>query len=932
MKIFPLIIILFFLQLTALPQQLKLNDEIPLNKNILKGKLDNGLTYYIMENKKPENRAVFRLVVNAGSILENDDQQGLAHLVEHMAFDGSKHFEKNDLINYIESIGMKFGADLNAQTSFDETIYKLEVPTDKPEMLEKGFLIVEDWAHNLTFDPTEIDKERGVVIEEWRLGRGADTRMFDKQALVLLKDSKYAQRLTIGKKDIIENAPHETLKSFYYDWYRPDLMALIIVGDFDKYKIESIIKKYLSEIPRKKNPRERKVFSVPDQDQLLFSIVTDPEATQNTISFYHKLNTGLQDKIKDYRNSLVEGLFNSMFNARLAELSRKADPPFLKANAAKGSFVRTKDVFMLRASVKDNGIETGLEAILDEAQRIKKYGFTASELDRAKRNMLSSIDRAYKERDKTESVDFAEEFIRNFLSAEPSPGIAYEYEIYKQFVPGITLKEVNKLSDSWIQEKNSVLLVNTPEKEGIKIPAENGLRNIFEKVKNSDLKPYDDKFANVPLIDKPPVPSAIVNEKKNDELKLTELNLANGVKVILKPTDFKNDEISFRAFGNGGTSLADSSTFIPASTASSLVQQSGVGKFDQTQIRKMLAGKVASVSPFVTEINEGLSGGSSVKDMETMFQLIYLNFTAPHIDSASFVLYKTKMKNYLEDRSGSPDAAFQDTVQVTLGDYNYRRMPWTLSTLDQMDIDNALNFYKDRFADASGFTFIFVGNFDITNIKPLIEKYLGGLPSLHREETMKDLKIYPPRGIISKKVIKGIEPKSSVLITFSGDYDFNSQNNYDLLAMIEVLKIKLRETLREDKSGVYGVSVKGSPMKYPEQKYEIDISFGCAPENAEDLVNTTFAELDSLKTHPVSDVYINKVRETQKREFEVNLKENKFWLSSLNYYYIYNVDLSLFMKYSQRVENFNSDAVQKAAQKYFDENNYIKVVLYPQKN
>jgi zinc protease len=931
-KKFSFLIILFFLQLTAIPQQLKLNDEIPLDKTILKGKLDNGLTYYIKENKKPEDRAVFRLVINAGSILENDDQQGLAHLVEHMAFNGSTHFEKNDLINYIESIGMKFGTDLNASTSFDETIYKLEVPTDNDAALNKGFLILEDWAHNLSFNPVDIDKERGVVIEEWRLGRGADARMFDKQLPVLLKDSKYANRLTIGKKDIIEKASYETLKSFYYDWYRTDLMALIVVGDFDKAKMESLIKKYFSEIPRKLNPRERVAFTVPDQDQILFSIVTDPEATDNSISFYHKLASEPQDKVEDYRRSLVENIYNRMLSARLSELTRKADPPFLKANSGKGNFVRNKDVFMLRASVKDNGIESGLEALLNEAQRVKKFGFTETELKRQKQTMLSSIERAYKERNKSESVGFAEEYVRNFLAGEPAPGISYEYEIYKQFIPGITIDEINKLSDNFIQEKNSVLLVNAPDKVGLKIPTEKDLKNIFDKVKNADLKPYEDKFANVPLIDKPPVPSAIVSEKKNDELKLTELKLANGVRVILKPTDFKDDEITFNAFCNGGTSLADNSIYIPAATATSLIQQSGVGKFNVTQLHKMLAGKVASVSPFVSEISEGLSGSSSVKDLETMFQLIYLNFTAPQIDSTSFVSYKTKMKNYLANRSASPEAAFQDTVQVTLGDYNYRRMPWNMGTLDKMDIDKSLNFYKERFADASGFTFIFVGSFDIEKMKPLIQSYLGGLPSLNRGESMNDLKIFPPRGIISKKVLKGMEPKSSVLLTFSGDYDWNSQNNYNFLSMLEVLKIKLREILREDKSGVYGVSVKGSPIKYPKQKYEINISFGCSPENAENLVQSTLAELDSLKKYTVSDIYINKIKETQKREFELNLKENKFWLSSLNSYYFYNNDLSLLMKYPQRVENFNKAAVQKAAQTYFDVNNYVKVILYPEKN
>ena len=931
MKKYPLIIILLFLQLCVFPQQLKLNDEIPLDKNILTGKLDNGLKYYIRVNKKPEDRAFLRLAVNAGSVLENDDQQGLAHLVEHMAFNGSTHFKKNDLINYLESIGMRFGADLNAYTSFDETVYKLEVPTDSAIMLEKGFQIMEDWAHNLSFEPAEIDKERGVVIEEWRLGRGANSRMFDKQVPVLLKDSKYAERITIGKKEIIEKGSYETLKSFYNTWYRPDLMAVIAVGDFDKNKIEELIKKHFSEIPVGKNEIERKSFPVPDQNQLLFSIATDPEATNTSISFYHKMDIEPQDKVKDYRRQLVEILFNRMFNTRLNELSRISNPPFLNAYSSEGSFIRTKDFYTLSAMVKDSGIVTGLEAVLTEAQRVKKYGFTQTELDREKITLLSGMVQAYNERDKTESGSFVDEYIRNFLTGEPSPGIAYEYELYKQFVPGITLKEINLLSDKWIQEKNSVVLVNAPEKKNLKIPSEDELKNIFIKVKNSNLQPYEDKFSNLPLLDKLPTPSKIVSEKKNDELKLTELELANGVKIILKPTDFKNDEINFFAFRPGGTSLADSVLFISASMSASLVQNSGVGKFDLIQLRKLLAGKVVNVAPFIGEISEGLNGSSSVKDLETMFQLIYLSFTSPRIDSTSFISFKTKIQSYLINRGASPEAAYQDTIQVTLGSYNYRRQPWTVNTLDGMDIDRSLNFYKARFADASGFTFVFVGNFDVEKIKPLIETYLGGLKSLNRGETWRDLKIFPPKGIVEKKVLKGVEPKSHVNITFSGDYKWDTQNNYDFHSMNEVLKIKLREILREDKSGTYGVSVNGAAMKYPEQMYNITISFGCAPEHVEDLVKTTFAELDSLKKFKVSDVYITKVKETQKREFEVNTKENKFWLNNIQAYYFYNMDLSLLMKYPERVEKFNSEAVQNAAKKYFDDTNYVNIILYPQK-
>ncbi|MDR3668759.1 MAG: insulinase family protein [Ignavibacteriaceae bacterium] len=932
MKRFYFIIIMLFVQISVFPQQLKLDDEIPLDKNIITGTLDNGLRYYIRENKKPEDRAFLRLVVNAGSILENDNQQGLAHFVEHIAFDGSKHFQKNDLINYLESIGMRFGADLNAYTSFDETVFKLEVPTDSAVMLEKGFLIMEDWAHNLSFDPAEIDKERGVVIEEWRLGRGADSRMFDKQTPVLLKDSKYAERLPIGKKEIIEYCSYQTLKSFYTTWYRPDLMAVIAVGDFDKNKIEELIKKHFAGIPKVKDEAVRKLFQVPNQDSLLFAIATDPEATNTVVSFYHKMDVEPQDKVKDYRHQLVESLFNRMFNSRLNELSRKANPPFLNAYSSEGNFVRTKDFYTLSAGVKDTGIVLGLETLLSEAQRIKKFGFTQSELDREKIDLMSGMVQAFNEKDKTESESFVDEYIRNFLNGEPSPGIAYEHEIYKQFVPGITLDEVNKLSDQWIQEKNSVVLVNAPQKKGLQIPSEKELRSIFNKVQNSQFKPYDDKFLNVPLIDSIPAPSKIIAEKKNDELNLTELDLANGIKVILKPTNFKNDEISFYAFRSGGTSLADSSLFVSASMSASLVQNSGLGKFDQVELKKLLAGKVVSVGPFIGEISEGLTGSSSVKDLETMFQLIYLSFTSPHIDSVSFISFKSKVQSYLKNRGLSPESAFQDTVQAIFGNYNYRRMPWTLNTISSMDIDSSLNFFKSRFKDASGFTFVFVGNFEVENIKSLVGVYLGGLPSQNKGESFRDLNISPPKGVIDKKVIKGVEPKSYVDITFSGDYDWNIQNNYDFHSMIEVLTIKLREILREDKGATYGVGINGSPLKYPGEKYNINISFGCAPENVADLVKTTFAELDSLKKFKVSDIYINKVKETQKREFEVNTKENKFWLNNLQSYYFYHIDISQLMKYPERVEKFNSEAVQKAAQKYFDNNNYIEVVLYPQKH
>jgi len=929
MRKYSVLFVFLFIQFYVWPQQINLNDIIPLNDSILTGKLDNGLVYFIRENKKPENRAFMRLAVNAGSVLENESQRGLAHLVEHMAFNGSKHFEKNELVNYLESIGMRFGADVNAYTSFDETVYMLEVPTDSVGPLNKGFQIMEDWAHNLSFDPVEIDKERGVVIEEWRLGRGARTRIFNKQIPILLKDSHYAERLPIGQKEIIQNAPYDTLKNFYNEWYRPDLMAVVVVGDFDKYKIEKLIKEYFGSIPPHSNEKPREIFSVPDQKKLSCSIVTDPEATGTLISFEHRLNIEPQDKVKDYRRQIVENLFNQMFTQRLTEISHKADPPFIYAYSYKGSFVRTKDFFTIGAAVKDDGIETGFQTLLTEAQRVKEFGFTESELSRTKQIMLSSMEEAYKERNKSESGRMADELVRHFLTQEPAPGISYEYELYKQYLPGITLNEINKLSDEWIQSGNSVISVSAPEKKDIKLPTENELINLFEKTQTAKVTSYNDNVSNLPLIDKSPVPSAVVEEKLKKELNVTEIKLANGVKIVLKPTDFKDDEIQFYGFAPGGISLSDSASFIPASTASSLIQQSGIGKFTLDQLEKILAGKIVNVNPFIGELTEGISGSSSVKDMETMFQLIYLYFTAPKIDSSSFVSFKSKVQTLLSNRNASPESAFSDTLEVTLGDYNYRRMPWTESILPKMDLNKSLSFYKDRFADASGFTFVFVGNFDAAKIKPLLETYLGGLPSLHRNDKWVDLKIFPPRGIINKQVYKGVEPKSTVNITFSGDYDFNIQNNYELNSMIDVLRIKLREILREDKSGTYGVGIHSSPMKYPDQKYMLTITFGCSPDRVDELVKTTFTELDSMKSFKVTDDYINKVKETQKREFEVNLKKNNFWLNNLHNYYFYGTDISMLMKYPERVAGLNSDKVQKAAQKYFDNKNYVEVVLYP---
>lgn len=906
--------------------------DMPLDKNVTLGKLKNGLTYYIRENKEPENRAELRLVVNAGSVLEDDDQRGLAHFVEHMAFNGTKNFAKHELIAYLEFVGMRFGADLNAYTSFDETVYQLRVPTDSLEVLNRAFQILEEWVHYVSFEDEEIDKERGVVIEEWRLDRGASARMFDKQFPILVKGSRYAERLPIGTKENLESFPHEKLKRFYRDWYRPDLMAVIAVGDFDSKRIEKLIIEHFERIPPAKNPRKREVATVPDHDKMLFAIATDPEATQSIVRVFYKHPPEEEATHKAYRESIVSGLFNRMLNDRFGEIVQQPGAPFIAANSSKSSLVRTKSAFTLTALVQDNGIEAGLEAILLEAERVAQYGFTQSELDRQKRELLRYIEKLYEERDKQDSEAFAEEFIRSFLTSEGVPGIAYEFELHKQFLPEITLEEVNRMTKVWITDKNRVMVVNAPEKDGLVVPTEQQLRAVFEAVKQKQIEAYADNVSDAPLLTELPEPSPVVSEKKWPEIDVTEWQLENGVRVLLKPTDFKEDEFLFTAYSPGGTSLASDSDYVAASTATSVVQGGGIGDFDAIQLQKQLAGKLVRVGPYINSSEEGLSGGGSPKDMETLFQLIYLQFTAPRKDSTAFLAFQSRIKAYLANRSSSPEAAFGDTIQVTLAQNHYRARPISSAYFDEMDLNKSFAFYRDRFADASDFTFVFVGNFTEEQIKPLIETYLGGLPSVERVEKWRDVGIRAPEGVIKKSVKKGTEPKSSTRIVFTGPFEWNQQSRYDLQSMIEVVRFRLREALREDLGGTYGVSVRAAPSHYPTSDYSISISFGSDPARVNELVFVVFEEIHRLQEDGPSESDVEKVQELQRRERETDLKQNHSWLSWLESYDQNGEDLLQINAYNNLVENLSAEAIQAAAKKYFDVQNYVQISLFPEPN
>ncbi|ROL62105.1 insulinase family protein [Bacteroidetes/Chlorobi group bacterium ChocPot_Mid] len=907
-----------------------LDERIPLDPKIKTGKLSNGLTYFIRENHKPENRAELQMVVRAGSVFEDDDQQGLAHFIEHMCFNGTKNFPKNDLIKFLESLGMRFGGDLNANTGFDRTYYMLTIPMDRKGVLDSGFQVLEDWLRFVTFDPVELEKERGVILEEWRLYRGANDRIMKKHLPNILYKSRFAERLPIGDTAVILHAPRERFLDFYKNWYRPDITAIIAVGDFDANEVEKIIKEKFGDIPALTNPKKHIEYEIPFHQEPIVSIATDKEWPYSLIQAYFKHEGEQVPTYKNYRQTIIDGLLSTMLSQRLEELTHKSEPPYVFANAIETSFMSNLKTFFLTGMVKETGFLSGTEAILTEAFRASQHGFTQTELDRAKKEQMRFIEKAYNERDKTESANYARELSGYFHEGEAAPGIEVELALYKKWVPEITLDEINQLIKKILKKENLVISVSAPEKEGVTVPTEKEILAVYDKVSKMNLEPYVDKVTANPLFDKKVSKGKVINSEKNEQLKATLLTMSNGVKIWLKPTDFKNDEILFQAYSPGGNSLAPDADILSANFSEDLVDQAGIADFDYVTLQKMLQGKILSVSPSIGGRTEGISGNSTPEDFETMLQLVHLYFTSPRKDEETFKSFMAKMKEQLKNAKVDPNSTFNDTINYVMNSYHPRTKPLTEERLNEVNYDKAFEFYKDRFADASDFTFIFVGNFNIDSIKPLLQKYIGSLPSTRRVEEAKDNGIRYPKGKIQKIVKKGMEQKSTIRFVFTGDFNWNDDEKLELTALMGVLNIKMREQIREEKGGTYGAYASGRPSKFPIPTYRIDIGFGTNPDRVNELISTLTDLLKDLQTNKVDDTYIQKVKEIQKRQFELNQKDNRYWLRQINDYLYNGDDFSSFLNYDKQVEKISADMVLKAANKFFNWGNLAQFILYPE--
>ncbi len=900
---------------------------LPMDPDVRTGVLDNGLTYYIRKNAKPEKRASLWLAVNAGSVLEDDDQKGLAHFVEHMAFNGTARFEKNTLIDFIEKAGMDFGADLNAFTSFDETVYMLTVPTDDAEAMKTGMDIIEDWSGALTFDPVEVDKERGVVTEEWRLGRGASQRAFDKQWPIYLKGSKYADRKPIGEKEILQNAPVEALTRFYKDWYRPDLMAVIVVGDVDPAAMEQDIRARFSDLTMPENPRPRENVPVPLLQERRAAVVTDPETSMPQVTLSIKGPYTPVRTEKDARADMVERLFHGMLRARLDEIRLKPDAPFAFAFSGTSDMGRAVDTFQLIGFVKPNMIKETVNTFATEVERVRRHGFLASELERQKAESLRDFARAVKEKDKAESRGFAFELAFHFLEGEAMPGRDAELALAEKFIPGITLDEVNALAERWTSRKDQVVMASLPARD--KAPSEDELLAALDAARSADVQPYTEAAMAESLMAQAPTAGAVEKEERVEAIDVTVWTLSNGARVIAKPTDFKNDEIRMQAFSPGGHSLAPKDLYRSAASAGGVVAEAGLGEFDRPTIQKMMAGKVASVRPWIGELEEGMWGNASPEDAEIMMQMIHLAFTAPRKDPTAFNAWKGTQATFVKNRDLNPQRVFFDKLNVFYNSDHPRRQPMTVDLLEQVKLDAAYDFYKDRFADAGDFTFVFVGNLDLPKLKELSATYLASLPTSGRKEKWKNVNVKHPKGKKQLKVTKGQDPKSFVMIRFHGPAKWSPEAEDDLEMLSEVLDIRLREVLREEMGGVYGAFSFGDISRRPKQEYEYTIGFGCGPENVDKLKQAVFDIIAAVKKEGVGDDYLEKVRQQRKRSLETDLKENRFWTRQLVKHYTYGTDPSEIVEdANKRVERVSSKTVQSAAKKYLGRN-YVDAVLMP---
>lgn len=920
------------LAITAMAQQ---NPAQPLDPNVRKGTLENGLTYYVRQNKLPENRADFYIAQKVGSMQEEDSQAGLAHFLEHMAFNGTTNFPEKTMLNYLQDNGIKFGANINAYTSFDETVYYMtNVPTTNQNLVDSVMLVLYDWSSGIALEEKEIDSERGVIREEWRTRGGAQQRLWETLLPIMYPDSKYAHRMPIGSIDVINNFKPEEIRAYYKKWYRPDLQGIVIVGDFDADEMEKRVVELFGKIPMPENAAVREYYPVPDNEEPIVAIATDPEATSTQIMMFYK-HDPIPDEIKLSQAALVlnyiKSAASSMIRERFQEIVQKPNAPFTSAYAYDGDYfvAKTKDAWTVVGGAAEDKIKDAVAAMVRETERMRRFGFTASEYERARTNILKSYEDNYNNRDKQRNQSYSQEYVSSFINSEAIPGIEYEYNMMNMIAPNIPVEAINQSVAALVSDNNMVIAITGPQKEGLTYPTTEEILAVINGVRAEEIEAYVEEVSDEPLIATLPQPGKIASTSQDEAFESTVWTLENGMKVVLKPTTFKDDQIIMTASSDGGYSHFAEQDPINSKMMGSVMTVGGVGNFSNTALTKALAGKTASARPSISLTTQGFNGSSSIKDFETMLQLVYLYFTAPRSDDDAFQSMMQRMETQLKNQEAEPMVAFSDAVSKMLYGDNPMTTRFKLEDVAKVDYKRIMEMYRQAFSNPGSFVFTFVGNIDEEAVKPVIEQYLASLPGKAETVKFKEVPMNFNKGkaenIFKRKMQN---PKASVFIASNGNVAYNQKNRMLMSMFDQVLRIVYTEKVREDEGGTYGVSVQGQISRYPEGQSILQIIYDTDPEKAEKLNDIIHRELKIIAENGPRSEDFKKVKEYMLKQYTENLKENGYWMGILSNKYFYGEDN--FTDYLNILNTLSEKDIQQFAKEFLGQGNEVIVMMMPE--
>ena len=914
---------------------------IPADKEVRTGRLDNGLTYYIRHNEKPKGQADFYILHNVGAIQEEDDQQGLAHFLEHMAFNGTKNLPGKQLIEYLETVGVKFGYNLNAGTSWDQTVYNIsDVPTSRQGIIDSAMLILHDWSHFIALRPEEIDSERGVIMEELRTRDGASWRSTMKLLQALGKGTRYEHRNLIGYLDGLKSFEHDALERFYKKWYRPDYQAIVIVGDLDAEATEARLKSLMADIPAPAaDAAQKEVIVVPDNEEPIVSIYTDPEMQGSRVQLFIKrpaMPTQMNDKVAWEVVNVIESFLTTMENARLQEIAMQPDAPFLGAGMGSGDvigIIPTLNATAFTAMTQDGKLAEGFEALYTEMEKIRRHGFTQSEFERAQENLMRQVERTYANRNDRTNEQFVNIYLKNYRKNEPMPDAETEWKLDSMLIKMLNVETVNAFAKETIQPTNQVIVITAPEKEGIANPTEEEILAIREKVTASEIEAYEDDVVKEPLIPEGTQlkGSPVKKTVENKEYGATVWTLANGTQIVVKPTKFKADEVRMNAQSKGGLSILPDAEYYMGEMMPAVSSMSGVGKFSATELRKQLSGKSATVQPSVGEYASAVNASCSPKDIETMLQLVYLNFTQPRFDRNDYDNLMKMLRTQLENAKSNPDFQMQEKVIDVLYGHNPRRQVISTELLDEFSFEALPAIYKKLYPDGNSFRFTFVGNIDPETLKPLVEKYIGSIPASKKPMTFADDKAYPVKGEVTEDFSTPMQqPKVSVNYTFTGDMDYSLENKAALSFLTQALNSRYLVSIREEKGGTYGVQVYGSTDWIPRETYTMTIAFDTNAEMADELCEIILKELRTIAEEGPLTEDIEKHREFMLKNWKNSLDENGPWMQYLQAKYGSGLDYLAGQELA--IRSLTNADVQALAKKILDDGNMVKVVMLPEAN